>query len=369
MYECSIASEVTSLIEQYLQNCDGNSAPQTEHLSGCGPAFLFEQKLKKYYQKQYAIAFSSATTAIGALCIALELRNKEIITTPVNWGGSIGPFLTFGNRLRFASVDPFCLNLDPHDLHQAITDRSKVVLSVDYNGTPADSESIKEFCDNHGLLYISDSAQSLGAFRDNMPAGWFADVVVLSFSPGKSVFGGEGGAILTDNKDIYERLIWVSQHPSRQKTVFGLSYYNEYAPVNGRMNPLTCILLNETIESSLEKLTNFQTLCFSTLQVLIQADLVEPMTGITSADNSTFYNFSMKLRPDIDIPQVKNHLIKLMLPFDAFSDGVKWIPADPLFAEQFNRRYMCSQSLLTQMKGSTIGQRAQLTMRNKTTYD
>lgn len=103
----------------------------------------------------------------------------------------------------------------------SLTPGTKAVLSVDYNGTPADSKTIKDFCSTNNLIYISDSAQSFGAFRDNKPGGYFADYIVLSFGPGKSLFGGEGGAILTDDENIYEKIIWLTQHPLRQKKTFG----------------------------------------------------------------------------------------------------------------------------------------------------
>ena len=264
MYKMEQHNAIASL-QEYIEGCIRQPYMQHQHLSGAGATHFFEEKLRTYYGKKHAVTFSNATTALQTLCIAMDLHNDEIVTSPINWGGSVAPFLFHRNKLRFTSYDPASLNMSLRDLPSAITKRTKAVLSVDFNGTPLDSEKVKVFCSQNNLLYISDSSQSLGSFFNEKPAGYYADAIVLSFSPGKSIFAGEGGALITDDDTIFEKLLWYSQHPSRQKTVFGLSNYNIYAPINGRMNPLSAILLNETFKFSLKALYNKQNECFKLL--------------------------------------------------------------------------------------------------------
>lgn len=352
--------EAIHKIESYITGCSNNRIYQLQHLSGAGATYCLEEKLRAHYKKKYAITFSNATTALQTLCIALDLNNTEILTSPINWGGSISPFLLHRNKLRFISFDPVSLNLSVKDLPLAITKKTKAVFSVDFNGTPIDSEAIKTFCLQNNLLYISDSAQSLGSFFNNKPAGYYADAIVLSFSPGKSFFAGEGGAVITDDDTIYEKLLWYSQHPSRQKTVFGLSNYNDYTPINGRMNPFSAILLNETFEETITKLKKYQKKCFQLMSLLQKEKLIEQTPHINAPASSTFFNFSLHLKPLVKIEQVNEFLQKQNQPFTTIASYPKLIPFDKMFRKQFRGKYSCSEYLLEQSKSIPLNDRLNL---------
>lgn len=342
--------KVIDQIATFLRECEINPEKQRQHLSGAGSVFRLEEKLQNFYNKKFAVSFCNATAAIQAVCIALGIKNSEIISPSVTWGGSVAPLFILGNRIRFTSVDPFSFNMDENDLQSVITPRSKFIFSVDYGGTPANSKSIMAFSKNHGLTYISDSAQSFGSLRDNKPAGYFADITILSFSPGKSLFAGEGGAVLTDNESIYEKIIWFSQHPYRQKTVFGMSNINEYAPINGRINPLSAILLNETFESRLKVLEKIQKRFFKTLRYLNTHGLIEPMPTIKSPNSSTYFSITTQLARNVSVQELSNHLISMKFPFTIQPSSTKFIPFDKPFRDQFKGRFSCSKKLLLQKK-------------------
>lgn len=348
MFEDTEICRVTNLLQAYLEGCLNDPSLQHQHLSGAGPIYLLERRLQNYYNKRFAIVFPSATAALQTLSLALDLKNAELITSPINWGGSISPFLLHGDKICFASYDPVTLNLSVRDLPLARTSRTQALLSVDYNGMPADSWSIKQFCEQHDIFYISDSAQSLGAFRDGHPAGYFADAIVLSFSPAKSLFAGEGGAVLTDDENIYQKVIWISQHPSRQKAVLGLSNYNAYAPINGRMNPLAAILLNATFDHAIASLKKYQEICFALIQELAAAGLVVMPECINKPDASTFFNISLELNPSVSIEMANLFLKQQNYPFVARETSVRLIPFDPSFIRQFKGRFSCTKSLRNQ---------------------
>jgi dTDP-4-amino-4,6-dideoxygalactose transaminase len=323
---------------------------QHQHLSGAGATYFLEEKLRVYYNKKYAVTFNNATTALQSLCIAMDLNNTEILTSPINWGGSISPFLLHRNKLRFTSFDPVSLNLSLNDLPLAITQKTKAVLSVDFNGIPVDSETVRDFCSQNNLLYISDSAQSFGSFFNHKPAGYFADAIILSFSPGKSFFAGEGGAVITDDDTIYEKLLWYSQHPSRQKTVFGLSNNNEYAPINGRMNPLSAILLNETFEATFHALKEYQNICFRFIRQLQANNLIEETPHISGPSASTFFGLTLKLKESSSMKQVNEFLKFQNQSFFADEYIPMLIPFEASFRKQFKRRFSCSNALFIQNK-------------------
>jgi perosamine synthetase len=347
-------------IGNYIEGCFEQPSIQHQHLAGIGAIHKLSAKLCNYYQKKYAVTFCNATTALHTICLAMDLKNTEVITSPMNWGGSVAPFLFQGNKLRFTSVDSSSLNINVNELPLAVTSKTKAVLSVDYNGTPVDSKAIKSFCAQHGLKYISDSAQSLGAYYNDLPAGYFADAIVLSFSPGKSCFGGEAGMVITDDQLLYEKLIWYSQHPSMQKTVFGISNYNQYAPFNGRMNPFSAILLNETFDLSLQELKYHQQQYFEILQLLQKGELIEINEQITLPQSSTFFNFSLRMRSNIDIIQVNEFLKKNDIPFFATYSKDNLIPFDPKFRLQFKGKTTCTSSLKKQHDSDFLENRIKL---------
>ena len=346
--------------KKYLVDCFQQPSMQQQHLSGAGATHYLEAKLKDYYNKKYALTFCNATTALHALCIAMDLNNTEILTSPINWGGSVAPFIFNKNRLRFTSFDPITLNLSLRDLPSAITKKTKAVLSVDFNGTPVDSKAIKDFCSQNNLIYISDCAQSMGSFLNDKPAGYYSDAIVLSFSPGKSFFAGEGGAIITDDVTIYEKLLWYSQHPSRQKTAFGLSNFNDYAPINGRMNPFSVFFLNEIFQLSLINLKSHQFKCFELLSQLQKENLIESTPHINAPSSSSFFNFSLQLRPLVKIEQLNEFLQNHNQSFIAVPVLPKIIPFDIIFRKQFRSKYSCSESLLKQYGNFRLNDRGKL---------
>jgi perosamine synthetase len=334
---------MTRILERYIGDCLLLPDVQLQHLSGAGATFMLEEKLCRYFGKKYALSFCNATTALLTLSLALGVKNKEIVTTPFNWEGSIGSFLMTGSRLVFGGVEENTLNIDANRIESSVTAKTKVVLSVDFCGTPADSFQIKKFCSQNGLFYISDSAQSMGANRDDKPAGYFADAIVLSFGPGKSFYGAEGGAILTDDSGLYEKMIWLSRHPNRQKRNFGLTDCNLYSPINGRMNPLSSIILNELFMYYFEKLKVYQDEFFSIFNHLNETGFVWLPDQFTDSTCSTYHNPILRLQGKKlqDEFETSKFNLRLFRP--------NCIPWDRSFVKQFRGRFNISYALKEQM--------------------
>lgn len=263
---------------------------QSIHLDGTQDVHELEQKLAKFYGKKHCLLFSSATTALFAIAIALEIKESHIIAPPLSWGGTVSPFLLFNNQISFSGVDED-LCLEASTLEKLLVNDTKALISVDFGGTAANSKCIKEFCKENGLYYISDSSQSLGAFRDNCPAGAFSDAIVTSFTHGKTLFGGEGGAVITNDEELYEKLIFISQHPNRQKKVFGLSNYNVFAPVNGRVHPITAFFVNQRFDILLSDLGQRQQAYDRFAKGLVAREVISPFWRSKSFDYSTYFDF------------------------------------------------------------------------------
>ena len=349
MSEC-IIDQTCLVLKAYLDQCATDREFEKAHLSGAGEIYLFEKKLADYYGKKYALTFSNATTAIHSLCIAYELTGKEIITAPFNWGGAIAPFLLYGNTIRFSSFEPETLSLLTKGLKANQTKKTQALLSVDFNGFPANSRQIKSFCREHGLAYISDSSQSLGAWRDGKPAGYFADVTVFSFSAGKTMFGGEGGAIVTDEEELYEKLLDVAHHPARQKRVCGFKNINEFPLLNGRMNPLAAIVLNACFYPALAELKNKQERFFSIARQLIKNDLIASHEGLASVDSATWFKTVFQLCEKVDSNDL---FIAINNPGSTFvveqNNALIPIPSNTTFLKKYKNQFSMSGMLKRQL--------------------
>jgi len=310
------------------------------HLLGNGVIREVEDKLKEYYGKKFVVTFPNATTAIWALCFALNFKRKVIATCPFGWAGAISPFLYLENSLSFSGVDK-SLNISPSKMN---LEKKKVsaIFSIDFGGIPADTRNLKEKALRNGLFLISDSSQSFGAFRDGKPAGYFADAIILSFTSTKSINCLEGGAIVTDDANIYKNIISLSQHPYRQKVNFGLESFNEFLPVNGRMNPFSALILNKTLNDQLNILNEVQKKYFDVYQKLVQQRIIKSIRELTNPKASTFFEFIVE-----SFGQDKELMRKLNNTYsDFYFTNTQLIPFQKRdgFMEQFKSQVMLNNN-------------------------
>jgi len=260
-------------ITNYLLEAQSSSALQQMSLLGAGAIAELEEKLERHYGMRYALCVSNATMGLWAIMMALELSQSEFVTTPYTYGASIAGFLQLGCKPIFADLDR-TLTLDPDSVSRVITPNTRAILAVDLFGVPCDALSMRAIADRHGIFYIADAAQSFGAFRNKLPASSLADALVVSFTFGKSLFAGEGGAILTNNEELYYKLLWWTQHPMRQKLEIGLDLDNEFA-INGRIHPLAAVWANAMFAESLESVVKRQVKCFELIDVLNEIGLTD----------------------------------------------------------------------------------------------
>jgi perosamine synthetase len=224
-----------------------------EHLAGQGAVRELEDRLKQLYGMRYAVCMSSATMGLLGVALALDLRDAEFVTTPYTWGGTLAGWLLLGNRPIFCDIEPRTLGLDPDSVRDRITSNTRAILGVDLFGLPSNTSALRRLADDYGLYYIADAAQSFGARRDGLPASSLADALVVSFTAGKTLDVQEGGAVITNNSAIYERLLWHTQHPQRQRLELGLHCDNEFA-LNSRIHPWAAEAANQKFDAALEAL-------------------------------------------------------------------------------------------------------------------
>lgn len=178
-----------------------------------GPEILkFEAKLKNLTKTKFSAAVSSGTAALHSACFAIDLKkNNEVITTPLTFVATANCFVYCGAKPVFADVENHGL-LDPEKVEKAITKKTRAVITVDYGGQPSYLNELKKICEKYNLYLIEDAAHSLGASYYGKPIGSIADITCFSFHPVKTITTGEGGAVATNNKKFYEKILLFRNH-------------------------------------------------------------------------------------------------------------------------------------------------------------
>jgi len=188
----------------------------------------FEAALCKYTGAKYAVAVSSGTAALHISCLAAGIeKNDEVITSPITFAASANSIIYCGARPVFADVEPDTANIDPREIRKKITKRTKAIIPVHFAGNPCDLKEINKIAKKNKLIVIEDAAHALGAkYRSSgkwvkVGSGRHSDMTIFSFHPLKSITTGEGGAILTNNKDFYRKLLLLRNHGiTKEKNMF-----------------------------------------------------------------------------------------------------------------------------------------------------
>lgn len=209
----------------------------------------FEKLVSSYCNAKYAVAFSSGTAALHAATYATGIaKNDEIITTPITFAADGNCALYTGGNVKFADIKNDTYNLDPEKIKEQITPRTKAIIPVDYAGQPCDLDEINEIAEKHDLTVIEDASHSIGAEYKNKKIGGLADLTIFSFHPVKHITTGEGGMVLTNDKDYYEKLQMFRTHgitkdPKKLHKNEGEWYYEmQHLGYNYRITDFQCAL-------------------------------------------------------------------------------------------------------------------------------
>lgn len=229
----------------------------------CGPQIgNLEKRLCELTGAKYAVACSNGTAALHMACQAAGIgEGDELITTPITFAASANCALYCGATTVFADIDPETYNIDPACVKAKITERTKAVVAVDYTGQAVELKALLEMCHERGITLIEDGAHSIGTLYDGRPVGSIADMTTFSFHPVKTVTGGEGGAVLTNDPKLYQRLKLFQTHGITrepellQHESHGGWYYEQVElGMNYRMTDMQAAL----ISSQLDKLPMFR---------------------------------------------------------------------------------------------------------------
>ena len=216
-----------------------------------------EQKLAEYVGAKYAVVVSSGTAALHAVCYVAGLKKgDEVITSPNTFVSTAEAIMYCEASPVFADLDTKTHNIAPDKIREKITSKTKAILSVDYAGQPCDLEEIRAIANEHDLILLEDAAEAIGSEYKGKKIGTISDMTIFSFHAVKNITTCEGGAIVTDNKDYYEKLkrfrAYGIDKTTRTNEEPWLSKQTEFG-YNYRLSEIQCALGI----SQLEKLDRF----------------------------------------------------------------------------------------------------------------
>ncbi|OYQ63877.1 UDP-4-amino-4,6-dideoxy-N-acetyl-beta-L-altrosamine transaminase [Pseudanabaena sp. SR411] len=181
----------------------------------------FEQAVADYCGVKYAIAVSSATAALHIACLAIGLGEQDYLwTSPNTFVASANCGLYCGAKVDFVDIDPFTYNLSIDELTQKLNGADqqgclpKVLVPVHFAGQSCDMEKIAALSQQYGFHILEDASHAIGGKYQGKAIGCceFSDLAVFSFHPVKIITTGEGGMVLTNREDLYEKLIRLRSH-------------------------------------------------------------------------------------------------------------------------------------------------------------
>lgn len=181
---------------------------------GTGPkTSKFENMVSQLTGAKYSVAVNSCTAALHLSLIASGVgKGDEVITTPLTFCATANAIIHSGATPVFVDVNPETMNIDENKIEKAITKKTKAIIPVHLAGRPCEMDKIMEVAKKHNLLVIEDAAHAIGAEYKGKKIGNIADLTCFSFYVTKNITTGEGGMVLTNNRNFAEKIKVLALH-------------------------------------------------------------------------------------------------------------------------------------------------------------
>ncbi len=245
----------------------------------------FESKVAVYAGVKYCISFCNATIALLSLARALNLKGNVIVPS-FTFAATAQALLWQDIVPKFVDIETDSFNLDPDLVEQAIDPATSAILAVHLFGTPCNHDRLREIAQRRGIPLLYDSAHALGSSYRGRPVGSLGDAEVFSFHATKLVHSGEGGAVVTNDKNLYDRLCRIRN--------FGFDGYLNCADIglNGKLDEFSG-LLGSLLMDQIEQIIATRTWVFGQYRESLKSipGFTFPRQNLESGthDNSSYF--------------------------------------------------------------------------------
>lgn len=226
--------QVTEAIESGMNWAIGDNITELENLTA------------SYLGIGNCCTFNSGTSALHAALIAHGIGpNDEVIVPSFTFIATANAPLFVSARPVFADIEKVTFGLDPSDITEKISPKTKAIIPIHYGGCPCNIRAISEIAEDHDLILIEDAAEAYGAKTNNKYVGTFGQSAILSYCQNKVISTGEGGAVITDSADLVGRMKLIRSHGRMEHVnYFSSSEAADYVCLgyNFRMSNITAAL-------------------------------------------------------------------------------------------------------------------------------
>ena len=205
----------------------------------------FEKKIANYIGTKYCVAFNSGTSAGHAALLAININSGEVIVPSFTFISTANWPLMVNAKPKFVDIEEENFGLNPERVKLEITKNTKAIIPIHYGGRPCKIIEIDRIARNKKITLIEDCAEALGAKIKGVSVGTFGQMSIFSFAPNKILTTGEGGAICTDSRKIFEKLQLIRSHGRKvNENYFKTSQLSDYISIgyNWRMSSITAAL-------------------------------------------------------------------------------------------------------------------------------
>lgn len=294
----------------------------------------FERECEKYFKVKHAVTVNSWTSGLVAAVGAIGIEpGDEVIVSPWTMCASATAILHWNAIPVFADIDPETFNLDPASVEANITPYTKAIMAVDIFGQSCDIDALLEIAKRHNLKVITDTAQSPGTFNNGRVTGTLADVGGYSLNYHKHIHTGEGGILVTNDDDIFERLQLIRNHAEVVVEDKGVTNLTNMVGHNFRLGEIECAIGLEQIK----KLKGFVESRQSIADRLTAGlkDLPGLKTPVIQPGNTHAY-YVYPLILDLDVVKVSRARICEALTAEglSFSEGYQLVHLLPMYQKK-----------------------------------
>lgn len=186
---------------------------QSEFLTQGPNVPIFENLVAEYHGAKYGVAFANGTAALHGAYFAMGIgQGDEVVTSPITFVATSNAAIYCGALPAFVDIDPNTLCIDVSKIEENIHANTKAIAPVAFGGYPVDLKTIREIANRNHCFVLYDAAHAIASKRDGSFGMDYIDMAMLSFHPVKHIATGEGGMILTNNKDFYDKLLLFRSH-------------------------------------------------------------------------------------------------------------------------------------------------------------
>ncbi len=205
----------------------------------------FEKQIAKISQTKYAVGTSSGTDSLLIALLSIGIKKgDEVITSSFSWLSVSEVILLVGAKPIYVDININDFNINHLEISKKINKKTKAIITTSLFGYPSELKKIRKLAKRKKIKLIEDSAQSFGAKIDGKPLSKYADITCYSFFPSKIIGAfGDAGGVVTDNKNIYDKLIAIRNHGQKK---YGIS--NKFIGLNARLDEIQASILNMKIK-------------------------------------------------------------------------------------------------------------------------